>query len=379
MAKRPGRDLAVGAMFALGLIILALGIMAVGGDTGLFFSNMNHYRVVFPSANGLLLGAPVRMAGVEVGTVSNIRLPTDPGESGIDVELAVDPKYAGRVRQDSRAALRILQLLTSEKFVEIIPGSTDSDLLPEHAEIPRLQDVGVLERGEVIADNLGELTVQLKNILAPLERGEGLVGQMLQDPEFAQEGLEALGGTLENLRKLTDDLLAGQGALGKLLYDAELAAKLDDLGGAIGKLSEVADRLSRQEGALGEFLEEGGAAQLAIHDLRDSAASIKQLTARLEQDEGLLGRLLNDEEYSETLAADLTATLSNFAEISDKINRGEGSLGRLVNDAALVDGAEDVVAGVNDSKYARWLLRHYRKKGVKARGLEREVEQPSDD
>jgi hypothetical protein len=26
---------------------------------------------------------------------------------------------------------------------------------------------------------------------------------------------------------------------------------------------------------------------------------------------------------------------------------------------------EDVVAGTNDSKFARWLIRHYQKKGIK--------------
>ena len=31
------------------------------------------------------------------------------------------------------------------------------------------------------------------------------------------------------------------------------------------------------------------------------------------------------------------------------------------------DGLEDVVAGVNDSKFARWLMRRYQKKGIKAR------------
>ena len=45
-------------------------------------------------------------------------------------------------------------------------------------------------------------------------------------------------------------------------------------------------------------------------------------------------------------------------------------LGLLVNERTLHDGLEDVVAGVNDSKFARWLLRHYRKKGVQALGQE---------
>ena len=83
-----------------------------------------------------------------------------------------------------------------------------------------------------------------------------------------------------------------------------------------------------------------------------------------------MGRLLADPEYSAALADNLEATLRNVAEITDKINRGEGSLGALINDRELYDGAEDVVAGANDSKFARWLLRRYRKKGIVARDEE---------
>ena len=51
--------------------------------------------------------------------------------------------------------------------------------------------------------------------------------------------------------------------------------------------------------------------------------------------------------------------------MTEKINNGDGSLGALINERSLYDGAEDLLAGTNDSKFARWLLRHYRKKGIK--------------
>jgi hypothetical protein len=54
------------------------------------------------------------------------------------------------------------------------------------------------------------------------------------------------------------------------------------------------------------------------------------------------------------------------AEITDKVNRGVGTLGALVNERTVHDGLEDVIAGVNDSKFARWLLRHYQKNGIEA-------------
>jgi hypothetical protein len=64
------------------------------------------------------------------------------------------------------------------------------------------------------------------------------------------------------------------------------------------------------------------------------------------------------------MAQDLSRLTANLAEVSEKINRGEGTLGALINERTMHDGMEDFVAGVNDSKFARWLVRHYRKKGI---------------
>lgn len=372
MAKRPLRDLTVGAVFALALIIFALAVMVVGGESGLWFKR-DHFFIQFPDATGLLIGAPVRMAGVEVGTVSAIDLPTDPEQSGIRVEIGVDPAYSPRVRQDSRAALRILQFLTNEKYVELIPGTPEQPVLEAGSTIPRLVEVGVVERGEAIAENLGQITVSLKNILGPLERGDGLLGQMLHDADFGREGVENLSRTLSSLEQISADLAQGRGLAGRMLRDEQLAARLDGLAQAIDGFVELVTLMTAPDGFFYELVSEGGGARAAIGDLQQSAASLRRLTAGLENTDGVLGRLMQDPEYSAKVADDLEATLSNVAAITDKINRGEGTLGALVNERTLYDGAEDVIAGVDDSKFARWLTRHYRKKGIKAQ--EREAEE----
>jgi hypothetical protein len=42
----------------------------------------------------------------------------------------------------------------------------------------------------------------------------------------------------------------------------------------------------------------------------------------------------------------------------------------LINDRSVHDGLEDVVAGLDDSKFARWLIRRYQKRGIEARERE---------
>jgi hypothetical protein len=64
------------------------------------------------------------------------------------------------------------------------------------------------------------------------------------------------------------------------------------------------------------------------------------------------------------VAKDFRETLSHLSSITAKIDSGQGTLGALVNERVLHDSMEEVVAGVGDSKFANWLIRHYQKKGI---------------
>lgn len=365
MARRRARDLTVGVMFALALVIVAAAVMTVGAESALFRERAFFYAT-FPTTTGLGVGSPVEMAGVQIGTVTRIHLPTDPTRKGIEVQLGIDAEYAPRIREDSRALLRVRLYLTGEKGVEITPGDANLAPLPEGSTIALGQSVELFEQVGEASENLTEITVSLRNVLSALERGDGLLGQMINDPEFGKQGLDAMRGTLENLQALTSDVRRGRGVVGRLLYDEEFAGHVDELGDAIGRVSALLERVATEGGAIEALTAEGGSGQQAIEDLRDASASLKRLAANLEEGRGLLGRLLSDEEYSERLADDLAQTLHNAAEITGKINRGEGTLGALVNERTLHDGLEDIAAGVNDSKFARWMMRHYQKKGIES-------------
>ncbi len=364
MAKRPGGDLMVGTIGALALLILAVAVMTVGEQSSLLVKTVG-YLVRFPNAEGLIVGSPVKLDGVQVGSVTRIRVPTDPESRGVDVAIGIRKEYTGRVRQETVAALRYLQLLSGEKFVDLTAGDPELPILEPGDEIPVLQETEFFEQSAYIAENLGDITVALSRILEPLEKGEGMLGEMIQNPEFGKEGLARLHGTLLNLEAITGELRAGRGFLGRLLSDQEFAGNVDDLSRTLGALAGFVEKLERGEGALGPLLQENGAAEQAIESLQAASASLAAIAGRLEEPDGLVGRLINDPDYSNAVADDLGATLRNLAEITRKIDEGQGTLGAMINERTLHDGLEDIAAGTNDSKFARWLLRHYQKKGIK--------------
>ena len=365
MPRSSSREATVGAFLALALIVLAAGIMAVGGESRLF-SRKASYRVVFTATDGLIVGSPVKMGGVQVGTVTHLKLPTDPGAQGVEVSLGVQRIYASRVRQGSEASQKFLQYLSGEKYVEVTPGDPNLPAIPEGELLPSSKGSRLFEQSEDIADNFNAITISLKAILEPLQKGEGLLGQVIQNPEFGKEGMAKIEATVDNIREITQRIRDGRGTVGRLITDDELANRLTDLGTAVSDLSTLMEKLVRGDGAIGSLTKPGGDAEVAIADFKAAAASLKRVSARLESTDGLFGKLINDDAYSSQVASNLQSAVTDLAAIAKKINSGQGTLGALVNDRVLYDSMEDVFTGVNDSKFARWMLRHYQKQGIEA-------------
>ena len=65
-------------------------------------------------------------------------------------------------------------------------------------------------------------------------------------------------------------------------------------------------------------------------------------------------------------------------EIAEKLNSGEGTVAQLVNDPAVYEALNDILVGVDESKFLRWLIRNRQKKGIEER-YEDEVERMEDE
>jgi phospholipid/cholesterol/gamma-HCH transport system substrate-binding protein len=364
-ASRIVRGLIVGIVVTLGVVLFMGAILVVGQQTRLFAPKYT-YRTNFPDASGLRVGSPVMMAGVRIGTVSDLILPTNPESEGIEVFLSVDEAYAARVREGTHASLVILQVVANEKAVALTPGDPEGRQLEDGAFIPPKVQEAILETGRSIATTVEDIATDLREVLAAIRRGEGLVGKAIVDPEFGREGLATVQSSLESLDKLLSKLNRGEGLVGRALVDDEFASAIaQDLEKGTRALGEVAQRLERGEGLLGQMTVKSEADGLLgeIHSLSESMSNVAK---DLEWGRGLAGRLLKDEELADRVAANLDETLANLASITRKIDQGQGTLGLLVNDRALHDDVKLLVRGVRESRILSWLIRRYYRKGKEA-------------
>jgi phospholipid/cholesterol/gamma-HCH transport system substrate-binding protein len=358
----------VGLLVLVAVAVLAFGVFLIGDQNNLF-SRKNRYYIDFQSAGGLKQGNPVQLNGVDVGAVDRVILPTDPARKLIRVWITVDRAFAGRVRTDSRARIKTLGLL-GDKFVEITSGSPGFPIVPSDGKVqaaPATNVDAILSSGEDVMDNVVTISHQLTNILARMERGEGLLGQLTSNTPDSLRMRRSLVGTFESFERIASTVENGDGPLPRLLNDRELA---DRLARAVVSLEAVTASVQNGPGLLPGLLNDPATRQsfdTTLATLNQVARDLQAFTADLESSEALLPRLVKDEQYGREITEEVRQFVERLNTVSERLISGEGTAAKLINDPQIYRAVNDILIGVNESWMLRWLIRNRQKAGIEKR------------
>jgi len=346
------REIRVGLFLVVALLIVIALFELVGKET--IFAKVVEYRTSFKSIPSLKIGDPVRLAGVDVGTVRDIRV------IGARVEVILRVKPGTPVKQDSIATIKLTSLLGTN-FVDLTFGSPAAQIAPEgsllqSSEPPDLNTL--LVRLNDAAGDIQTLTKQINEglgksiepvssalqsmdkIAKKIERGEGTLGRLIVDDSLYRE----IRGIATNLNQVSNQIAKGQGTLGKLLADDALYRDLRslsaDLRGTTGSFSRLMKDVESGKGSLGKLVKDEGLyneAQGTLSEMRDALTGLRTASKRIGEGKGTLGKLVNDE----ALYTDMKSAMTSLNGIMKKVERGEGTLGKLVNDDSLYFTAKD--------------------------------------
>src|SRR5215831_6695918 len=202
--------------FVLVSLVVFLAIIYLLGARARYFESKYDLVADFTEVGGLIDGATVRLAGVQIGRVTNVALPPEPGGK-VRVTLTIARRFGNRIRRNSEARI-VTQGLLGDKLVEISIGSADAPPLEpgEHliAREPFEMDRVFAEGADTLA-NVNRLTASLGGAVDRLDRGGAL---------------DELGVTLKSLRRLTEQVEKGHGWAHVLLYEEpEALRRLNDI------------------------------------------------------------------------------------------------------------------------------------------------------
>jgi phospholipid/cholesterol/gamma-HCH transport system substrate-binding protein len=324
-------QLRVGITVLISTLTLAVLLFLMSGSSGLFTRRIT-LKSYFDNAQGLRVGAPVRLSGVDVGNVSKILIVPDKDKqlTPVEVVMKVSTRYSYAIHRDSVTSLETAGVL-GETYLDIDslqalgPAARDGDTLPTQVH-PDFNQVVRASQGTL--ENMDALLKRADRILAFAESGKGSLGKLIYDPTLYNR----FSSTIAEFQQIVQQVGSGEGSLGRLIsrndaYETFIAT--------LDKMNGVIDDLQQGKGTAGKFLKD----PTLYNNANDTVANMKKLSEDINAGKGTLGKLSKDEE----LAKKLDTTISKLSQLTTELEAGQGTAGRLIKDETLYNNANEML------------------------------------
>lgn len=219
------REIKVGLFVFIAFVLLAVVVFSISD----FYTAQPQYslRVRFNFANGVEAGAPVRLAGVNVGEVRSIRIYRDEALQKMQAELEMRLLREAKIEEDAVVYVNTLGLI-GEKYVEIIPGTqgawilSSGEVLTGKDSIPAEK---IMESGYQVANELKGAIASVKAIVSD----EKFRASMKETLAHSAEATDKLNQLLDQANVVMAKIRNGEGTVGRLLTQDDLYRDLQAL------------------------------------------------------------------------------------------------------------------------------------------------------
>jgi ABC-type transporter Mla subunit MlaD len=305
---------AVGVFLALVLLLLTLALVTTGRRVDVLDAFREGYLVqaAAEEGHGAVVGSPVKVRGVEMGSVTRVELIDDPAQPGRPVRLTF------RLRREAAAFLQ------DETVAYIIEPPLGSGMPPFGTAAVELRSKGtrpLAARTTIRAE--GEPS--MVTTMAQMSRDVAAVrGELLK-------AIEEMGSSFANLRRLSEALVDGHGFAGKLVSDPSVAGDLEAM------LRDARATAGDMRRLMGEMNRVTTQVPAVIQDARSLSRDGQHLMARLDASLDALPRLVASTERTLALTEELLGTLKRTAgyapELARKVDVSLDETSRLVEAA----------------------------------------------
>lgn len=342
-------ELRVGIFVTAALVIGGSFVFVIGNRSAMFASKIE-YEVVLDEVDGLRGGSPVRVAGLDMGTVEAVEFGDD-GRVHCTIEVRQDA--AAFVREGSTASVGSKGLL-GDQLIDITVG--DGDPLPEGSVIP-------VEDTSLLTSFLGSTGTEAEGIVHNINLMTAGLAETLSDEQVQQD----LRDIVHSLAVLTRMMSESDGTVRRLLNDPELA---DDVQGAIRNLSSTSGELARTmrgvRRIVGEVERGDGTAHALIYGdegvqalggVATAAGELAQIMRDVRTGDGNAHELLYGDSAGD-LISNLTTMSNDLREIVADVRAGRGTIGGLLVDPSIYEDIKRLVGNLERNEILRSIVRY---------------------
>lgn len=289
----------VGVFVFIGLLMLAGLLLQFSKGTSLFKPTYNLYLKA-KNVGGLKTRASVLMAGVQIGTVSDIEL--SPQGTNVTITLKLYDKY--RIHKD--ADIRIEQSgFLGDQYIAVIPTFNAGDVWQPNDHVSaddpfNLQEVARSAAG--FLKSVDQTTKRLDDAIADVRR-------LLLN----EQTLTNLAVTVGNARVATEHAVATVDNINALVTTNSQAIAL-----AVSNVVFFSQQINEVAGDLKDVVAtNGNELSLSLKNFETSTETLKSLLGDVQSGKGLAGDVLKNEQ----LATNVNNIAANFSIMSSNINR----------------------------------------------------------
>jgi phospholipid/cholesterol/gamma-HCH transport system substrate-binding protein len=291
----------------VGLFAVATGAAAFGIyrfiDKGGTVGQGYLVYALFDDAIGIAKHSQVRVSGIPVGKIDNVRL--EKGKARIDIRVNSEVPL-----HEDASVTKVSSSLLGEYYLAIAPGTEGRTELKDGDRI----------QVAVEAVTTDTLMRDLSGISQDVQR----VAKSLADSVGTDEGKENLKDTLKHLAEVTK-------ALNETVR--ENRESIHNI------LLQVEAITAKGQPEVRQILE----------NVRESTTDIREMLARPEETPnkggGEVRKILDKVDRA---SSNLESTLAHLDSVTSRIDRGEGTVGRLTKDEKLINEVEGVVQTVGE-------------------------------
>ena len=314
-------QLKIGIITIVALTLAAILIFALSGSGG-FSWERYELKTNFSNTAGLIEGSQVRIAGVPVGSVTDIAFAGD----RVEVTFEISREMQARVTTDSRASLGSVSLL-GEAAVDITAATTGTPIA-EGGTVPPGPAAGSMTDTLATASKTAEAATAL---IEDIRAGRGSVGKMFTDDALYTE----LNAFVAAAEEVASNVNRGRGTLGRLATNDTTARALE---ASLTNLQDVTARIRNGEGSIGKLLTDDALSR----SLTSTTQNLDAITGRLSKGEGTLGQMMTNDQLFQRLNS-----MSNRMDtLVASLNAGEGTAGALLRDKQLYENINSTVVEV---------------------------------
>lgn len=297
MAKENSRNIRLGIMVFTGLIFLVAALYFIGDKRNLFGSNFK-ITANFSNVNGLTVGNNVRYVGIDIGTVSDIRIVND---SSVFVEMTIESEALKFIKKNAVASIGTDGLM-GNKLVNIRSGGGGSTYIKEGdvlSTIAPLESEEIMRTLSKTNDQMLGIATNLKSITDKIN-DENNIWNLLKDTTISNNVRHTLANVemtsydvkevAKSFKLMMNDVKAGKGMAGALLNDNNQKERLEKTFSNIEDFSDTLSQLSNDISNITRHVNKGqGAAGTILmdekfeKDLVETLESIKKASKGLEE------------------------------------------------------------------------------------------------